>query len=708
MKGRSLWRLAILFPLIPILVGLGVFIYPRFSIYSDLTISHLPNAVYILHTIRDFGVIPLWSDLLMGGYPLSADPLSGIWYPPNWIGILLPAPWGFNILSALHLFWGGLGMAAFLTQSGLKRAAAIFGGIAFAAMPKIFAHLALGHVSLVYSFTWLPWLLAAESYRTSSDANRRKCAVLPGVILGLIALADVRGAFYAGVLYFCFWLWNSLSTNSGRLTWGSALRKIGGFAAQAALGLGVAAVLLLPLIQLTSLSTRVSLTGADSLVFSLPFKKILNLFVPEFGGYAEWIVYPGAAVVFLIILALATRVLRKRLVFWLVVIAVSLVLSFGSNLPFMAWFGSTPVAGLLRVSPRWMFIAGFAMVVVASHAFHELISGYKRPKFDPIFSMVAICAFLIVLILGSIVIKADVGMNMFWGTASLIFVVLLIALAERGRLSSSALLIIFPAFILIDLVGVNWQSIQYRPTDVVFQEGSPVIEELQKDTGLYRVYSPSYAIPQLSAARADIEMVSAINPLQLADYSSWMLAASGASSLGYSVAVPPLSDTDLFNSNRSNQIDAEKLGLLNVKYVISNYAIANSELIEKWSDNSAWVYENRQVMPRAWVETVSANGQKITAPANMLQLQPGEIIIEAEGPGNLVLSEVGYPGWTAKIDRVEAPILRIANLLLGVTLSSGSHQVEFVYQPTLQYVGIGLSLAAWGLFGFITLRKRQP
>ena len=109
MNKRILWIFLLLIPCLPIIFGLGTFIYPRYSEYSDLTISHLPNAIYILNTIRSEGFIPLWSDLLMAGYPFSADPLSGIWYPPGWIGILIHAPYGYNLSFALHLLWGGLG-----------------------------------------------------------------------------------------------------------------------------------------------------------------------------------------------------------------------------------------------------------------------------------------------------------------------------------------------------------------------------------------------------------------------------------------------------------------------------------------------------------------------------------------------------------------------------------------------------------------------
>ena len=54
-----------------------------------------------------------------------------------------------------------------------------------------------------------------------------------------------------------------------------------------------------------------------------------------------------------------------------------------------------------------MFVAMIALIILASHAYHELISGLTRPKFDPIFSMVAIRAFFCALIVGSLFMKED-------------------------------------------------------------------------------------------------------------------------------------------------------------------------------------------------------------------------------------------------------------------------------------------------------------
>ena len=67
-------------------------------------------------------------------------------------------------------------------------------------------------------------------------------------------------------------------------------------------------------------------------------------------------------------------------------------------------------------------------------------------------------------------------------------------------------------------------------------------------------------------------------------------------------------------------------------------------------------------------------------------------------PGLLVLSEIDYPGWQVWVDGVRRTLTSPAELLRGVELPSGEHQVVFTFRPASLYLGLSLSLA-----GFIFL-----
>ena len=75
MKRWALVTLVLLLPLLPWIVQSGNYFYSINSEYSDLAVSHLPNATYLLHSLREGGAIPLWSNLILSGAPFAADPL---------------------------------------------------------------------------------------------------------------------------------------------------------------------------------------------------------------------------------------------------------------------------------------------------------------------------------------------------------------------------------------------------------------------------------------------------------------------------------------------------------------------------------------------------------------------------------------------------------------------------------------------------------
>ncbi len=114
MKSR-LWVAALLaLPLLLLAPGWNSYAYPFQGSYSDLTISHAPNLIYLQHALQATGQVPLWSDTILSGYPFAANPLSGLWYPAMWLIVPLPVPLGFNLLVWLHLLWGGLGLYLYL------------------------------------------------------------------------------------------------------------------------------------------------------------------------------------------------------------------------------------------------------------------------------------------------------------------------------------------------------------------------------------------------------------------------------------------------------------------------------------------------------------------------------------------------------------------------------------------------------------------
>ncbi|HKX28850.1 MAG TPA: hypothetical protein VJ302_14225 [Blastocatellia bacterium] len=91
--------------------------------------------------------------------------------------------------------------------------------------------------------------------------------------------------------------------------------------------------------------------------------------------------------------------------------------------------------------------------------------------------------------------------------------------------------------------------------------------------------------------------------------------------------------------------------------------------------------------------------------AEILRRVPGAISISADvgSPSLLVLSEVFYPGWRARVDGTEVELRRVNYLMRGIELGSGRHEVEVFYRPRSMAVGMTISIVSLFLIASIVI-----
>ncbi|HET7376190.1 MAG TPA: hypothetical protein VFK30_05750, partial [Anaerolineae bacterium] len=98
-------------------------IYPVHGEFSDLTITHWPAFAYARDQIATTGQIPMWRTSILSGTPLSSDPLSGLFYPPHWLALILPLAIAFNLLMFLHLALAAAAMYLLVRRWNLSTSA---------------------------------------------------------------------------------------------------------------------------------------------------------------------------------------------------------------------------------------------------------------------------------------------------------------------------------------------------------------------------------------------------------------------------------------------------------------------------------------------------------------------------------------------------------------------------------------------------------
>jgi hypothetical protein len=695
--------------LAPLLGGFGQIHNAPGAEYSDLTITHWPGAEFLRQSLIQYGEIPMWNPHTLGGTPFAADPLSGIYYPPLWLALVISPPLAFNILFLLHLAFAGVGVFLLARDEGASTAGGLLAGIAFGGLPKLVAHTAAGHLTLVLAVSWTPWLLLAAR-RAARNGSLRAWS-LAGVMTGIIFLADPRWAFpsaLAALGYAIVSAGGNLAQEPARIRiifWAKNFLLFGAFAA------AVSAVLALPMTQFVALSTRANLSGAEAAIQSLPFLSLLGLIFGGMGSSVEWVVYPGVVVLALALFACSHIVFRppssdKGLekvkgdagVFWIILLLLAVFLSLGSNIPgFSAVIGAIPGAGLLRVPPRWMFLAGLALAMLAARGMTLLESeadqggGLKKIGF-------ALASGGAVFAIASWVMRLPPALwqdGLIWGAAG----VILFAGSRSRRWAPRAGTALI-CLAILDLAVADFRLIDPHPAMVEPPGVEAALSFLQKNTAGYRVYSPSYSIPALDFVNGDLRSLDGVDPLMLLSTANAVSTAAGVSRPGYSVTLPAFATGSPAIDNQDAIPDLRLLGLLNVRYIVSAFAIPDAALNLREKAAGIFLYENPMAMPRTWVaETLDGWDRPIgNRVARVESESPNRLRLTAEGPGWLILAEAAYPAWRATVDGKSVEVRTAGGWWRAVELGPGTHEIQMSYDPGLPLIGAAVTFFALLVF----------
>jgi len=183
--------------------------------------------------------------------------------------------------------------------------------------------------------------------------------------------------------------------------------------------------------------------------------------------------------------------------------------------------------------------------------------------------------------------------------------------------------------------------------------------------------------------------------------------------------------------------------LLNVGYIIKPASAPDPAPV--YSDGTWKVFVNPAAYPRAWVvhravlapsheaavtqldrpgtdlhqvaviETPAIPVMQTGASDDRVSFRSYEadrmaLDVNAAGAGMLVLSEMYYPGWMAKVNGSTAMIYRVDGALRGIPVASGMNHVELIYAPSSFRLGAAASfLTLIGVFAvWLFARRRHP
>lgn len=347
--------------------------------HNDLWSWFLPVHDYLRRELWQGNLLP-WCPLVSCGYPLSAEPQTGIFYPLNLI-FALPLP--INVVMGLAL-WVHYGLAAtgafaLARRFGASALGSFAGALVFAASGFMVAH--LHHYAIISAAAWFPWAwYAGYSYRLRP---RRRLLVW---LWWCSAAQLVAGQPQVWLLTFgSLLVWLLLAecllpqmkqtrpTGSGLLArWGLPVLAIG-------LGAGLAAVTILPMLELFQHSTRAKPTldfvtsyplSRDSLASF--FGRRVTLGDPwEFEGFA------GLTTLLLAALAFLKGKDRTRIQLLLAMLVFALFMGMATYNPLYRVIVHLPLVSGFRCAARWLLIISGCLSLVAAWTLTEL--GERKP-----------------------------------------------------------------------------------------------------------------------------------------------------------------------------------------------------------------------------------------------------------------------------------------------------------------------------------------
>jgi len=681
--------------------------YPPGSQFSDLMLTHWPNASFMRQSVWQDGCWPLWNPNQFIGVPFAANPLGGLWYPPNWLFLILPLTPTLNLLLALHLCLGGIGMMRLLKRLEVGTVGALVAGLSWALTPKIWAHLGAGHVGLVYAAGWLPWVAYAAVQLAQSQSPG--VASLVPITWALQFLADPRLAAYtaAGLAAAVIW-WvlghrqPDLSPSDRSLVWrrgwlrvqlprwrGNRLRLMSVWLLTGVFSLGLAAIQWLPLLDYLPNTRRTALTTSQSAVYSLPPSKLIGLIWADRGGFQEWITYVGLVVLVLACLGFLT--LKKRARWGLVMGFLALVFfALGEYSPLYSLLAHLPGVTLLRVPPRVWFLVSFGLVVLSGLGTDVLIPSslsmqssrkqvFSRHRRGLNRSAAMGLSLTGMMAVGVLFIEETLSVaSVFWAAFLwLLLAIIACVISQRGKwpswLTGGLLLLV----VGLELVWMDSSLVVPRPGEELFADGQETSVYLSDRDG--RVYAPSFRpAPQVSA-RFDLRVVNGVDPLQPADYAAFMIRATGVAMDDgvYSVTLPPLpaagrdgdGELDVTVALADAVPSSQFLSVLDVDLVVSQFPIQSSQFTELFRHDreELTVYQSRVAVP--WPVVFQRVESVSDLDAALLWLESGELMREAVVSGGPSLH--GPPGYIpAEITRFTANKLEIKAFGPGLLILS--------------------------------------
>ena len=653
-------------PILVIIVAVLYFMWPAISppsgkiIYGgDLLTQFYYWKGYLADSIRS-GTIPFWNPYLFSGTPFLAHPSIAAFYPLTLLFIIFPLNQAFSFFITVHLVISGLGMYWFCRKY-CNQFGALVAATSFALSGYFAARIYAGHIDLLSTAVWIPWVLSLLFEIFSKGFSKRR--FLGGVFSWSMLILAGYGAYlvYTTIFAVAFAIHCVVVVHLQPNNIVNSLRRVGWASCCLFVALLITAIQWLPTWELAKHSIRGSglpydLASWGSLplsglkLFFNPLNRVeLNKIVFNLGGGPlpnPFDHFMGRILLMLAIAFIAYQVvlvIRKR--------------------PLKLTPLQKDIGFFTLISMIFLWIAFAHHAPLNLHKILYTLVPFYRYIRMPIQHLI-IPVVLLSLLAGIAV--SNIKHRLFQGTILLLIILESITFGKR-----------FIFLTNLPTASYDQNLISYLQKEI---KGTRLLPH-------YRVVSPVLSDFELNAAmKYQINTTSGYDPVILRNYYTYIEKNNGSvedSLLQYNVEIPPITLSDNIISD------------LNIGYILEEKGrdtlSAQTNLYTNILKGDTYsLYKVENLRPRFTLTPTEENCNDINEGKVSIIKETINSISLATGndcESRLITSDIYYPGWKTKIDGKPKTIVLSKNVFRTLNLPKGSHTVEFYYYPRIFIIG---------------------
>jgi hypothetical protein len=751
---RAPWRWWLVAVAVVTVPFLGLIAGRESGIYGDLQHYHLPLFQWVWKALGD-GHSPFWAGWAFGGQNVAGIGQGAVWYPPNALFGVFGVVTAYRWWLVLHLWLATSGAFVWTWRRWGSAPGATVGAIVYGLNGALVLHLV--HANFTISSAWLPWVCIGLDGLIQRGGLRRYLAfALP---LTMIAVSGHPQMLWAALVVVAVFAVSQLSVR------GTGLRPWLRVATGSALGIGLAAVHLLPQFLFSRTSYRPKLTQSDSFEFTATVRDLLTSVFPHLGeggvpgtsgtwlgaGFSHEVAnHIGAAAVALAMVAVVARRRDRRVIGLVVVTVSSFVLSLGDATPFgpLAW-RVVPFANKFRIWPRYLILANLSMACLAALGTSVVLAAPAVWRRRLLVGTATTAAAGVVLAIVATQVAAadrtraaDLAVPVGIALLALLAVVGATWVAVTRPFAAAAIVIAACAVpAVVFTLAQPWHTTAMTTSDAndFFDHARDDLRPFDEPGGIDRWLSQRSGLRGVERV-ANTARVDGYEPLLQADFSTvtgavyvggvhdervwqggWIADVLRISTIvvGRSTAPNPeqwqradkVADSKLVRWRHTPRLaEASVIGAVTLRsfddiaYLLQTnfFDLTGTVLLETGADGVDR-FAGRDTPGAAGTVTGSFDGTG-----------NGRFTVQADRPAVLLLSNGWLDGWSATVNGRDVPVVRGDGLVLAIPVEAGKNDVHLTFTPPGLLAGGAITAAVmvvivgWGGVAVVRRRRAVP